>query len=145
MRHQCFRRNEAPTVVSIVAQQARLKLTEGEDIQSFFIRAQEVDIPLQAGESLNPAIFNAMILNGLPEQCEHFIVQESFNQSGDYTELRKTLLNYSIGKEQRLGLSASQGMWQCQLSHSLGRLEAKTIRRAVEGLSLVISVVKQGI
>ena len=35
-----FRSNEAPTVVSIVAQLARLKLTEGEDIHSFFIRAQ---------------------------------------------------------------------------------------------------------
>ena len=102
-----FRSNEAPTVVSIVAQLARLKLTEGEDIQSFFIRAQELYSRLQqAGEYLSPAIFNALILNGLPEQYEHFIVQESFNPSGDYTELRKRLLNYSIGKEQRLGQSA---------------------------------------
>ena len=79
-----FRSNEAPTVVSIVAQLARLKMTKGEDIQSFFFRAQELYSRLQqAGEYLTPAIFNALILNGLPEQYEHFIVQESFNPSGD--------------------------------------------------------------
>ena len=101
-----FRSNEAPTVVRVVEQLARLKLTEGEDIQSFFIRAQELYSRLQQeGEKLTPAIFNALILNGLPEQYEHFIVQESFNPSGDYTELRKRLLNYSIGKRQRLGQS----------------------------------------
>ena len=90
-----FRSNEALTLVSIVAQLARVMLTEGEDIQSFFFRAQELDSRLQqAGEHLTPALFNALILNGLPEQYEHFIDQESFNSSGDYTELSKRLLNY---------------------------------------------------
>ena len=98
-----FRSNEALTVVSIFAQLARLKLIECEDIQSFFIRLQELYSQLQqAGEYLTPAIFNALILNGFPEQYEHFIVQESFNPFGNYTELRKRLLNYSIGKKQRL-------------------------------------------
>ena len=102
-----FRSNEAPTVVSIVSQLARLKLTDGEDIQNFFIRAQELYSRLQqAGEHLSPNIFNALILMGLPEQYENFIVQESFNPCGDDAELRKRLLNYSIGKEQRLGQSS---------------------------------------
>ena len=37
-----FPSNEAPTVVSIVSQLAKLKMSEVEGIQSFFIRAQEL-------------------------------------------------------------------------------------------------------
>ena len=79
-----FRSSEAPTVVSIVSQLVRLKMSEGESIQKFFVRAQEFDSRLQqAEEHLSPALFNVLILTGLPEQYEHFIVQESFNPSGD--------------------------------------------------------------
>ena len=52
-----FRTNEAPTVVSIVSQLARLKVSEGAGIQKSFIGAQELYSGLQqAGEHLNPAI-----------------------------------------------------------------------------------------
>ena len=56
----------------------------------------------QVGENFRPAFFNALILTGLPEQYEHFIAQESFNPSGDYTDLQKRLLKCSNGEDQRL-------------------------------------------
>ena len=59
-------------------------MSEGEDNQNYFTRAQELYSRLQqAGDYLSPVIFNAMILTGLLEQYEHLIVQESFNPSGD--------------------------------------------------------------
>ena len=35
-----------------------------------------------------------MVLNGLPERYEHFVVQESFNSAGSFVELRTRLMNY---------------------------------------------------
>ena len=98
-----FRSNEIPGVESIVSQLARLKRSEGEGSQNYFIRAQELfSRAQQAWEHLILAILNVLIIIGLPEQYEHVTVQESFNPSGVYTNLRKRLLDYSIGKEQRL-------------------------------------------
>ena len=103
-----FRSNEGPTVVGIVSQLPRLKMIEGKGIQNFITRAQELYSPFQqAGEHMSSAIFNALILTGLAEQYEHFIEQESVNPSGDYTDHRERLLNYSNGKEQRLEQSAN--------------------------------------
>ena len=83
-------------------------MSKVEGILNFFIRAQELCSRLQqAGQHLSPTIFNQLILTGLSEQYEHFNVQESFNPSGDYTNLRKKLPSYSIVKEQRLEKSAS--------------------------------------
>ena len=103
-----FCSNESPTVVSIVSQLVRLMISEIEGTHNFLIRAQELYCRLQpAGEHSNPDIFNGLILTGLPEQYEPPIVRDSFNPSGDNTDLRQRLLNYSIGKEQRLEQSAS--------------------------------------
>ena len=103
-----FRSMKAPTVVSIVSQLARLKMSGGEGIQNFFIRAQELYSRFQhAGEHLSSTIFNALYLTGFPEHYDHFIMQESFNPSGDYTDLRMKLLNYSLGKWQTLEQSAN--------------------------------------
>ena len=63
-----FRSKEARTVVIIVSQLTRLWFSEGEAIQNFFLRAQELYSRLQqAGEHLFPAIFGVLMLTGLPE------------------------------------------------------------------------------
>ena len=103
-----FRSNEKPTVVSTVSQLARLKMSKGEGIQNFFIRAQKMTSGLQqSGKHSSPAIFDALCLTGLLEKYELFIVDETYNPSGDYTGMRNRLLNFSIWKQQRLKQSAN--------------------------------------
>ena len=90
-----FRSNEAVTVVSVMRQLARLTLKEDEALHNYYIRAQELSTRLeQAGEQLSDPLLNAMVLNGLPERYEHFVVQESFNPAGSFVELRTRLINY---------------------------------------------------
>ena len=61
-----FQRVETPTVVTLVAQFARLQLEEAEDLDSFFIKGQELLTRLQeAGEAVSETLFNALVLNGL--------------------------------------------------------------------------------
>ena len=71
-----FRSNEAPIVVSIGSEVARLKMSEGERIQNFIIRDQDLYSRLQqAGEHLSAVNFNVLILTRLLEQYDHSIVQ----------------------------------------------------------------------
>ena len=55
----------------------------------------------QAGEHLSEPLLNAMVLNGLPERYEHFVVQESFNPAGSIVELRTQLTNYEESRLHR--------------------------------------------
>ena len=71
---------ETPTVVTLVAQLAPLEIEDAEDLDSFFIRGQELLTKLQeAGEAVSETLFNACVLNGLPMRYEPFVIQESFN------------------------------------------------------------------
>ena len=61
-----FQSLEMPTVVTLVAQLARLQLEDSEDLDSFFIRGQELLTRLQeAGEAVSETLFNALVLNGI--------------------------------------------------------------------------------
>ena len=56
-----FQSVETPTVVTLVAQIARLQLEDAEDLDSFFIRGQELLTRLQeAGEAVSETLFNAL-------------------------------------------------------------------------------------
>ena len=93
--HERFQSVETPTVVILVAKLARLQLEDAEDLDSFFIRGQELLTRLQeAGEAVSETLFNALVLNGLPMRYESFVIQESFNPATNFTELRKTLQNF---------------------------------------------------
>ena len=93
---------EKPTVVSLVRQISRLQLDENEKLSEYFIRAQELMSRLtEAGENISETLFNALVINGLPEKYEHFIVQESFNPAANFTELRTRLQNYDDSRLQR--------------------------------------------
>ena len=65
---QRFRSDERTTFISLMRQLAKLKLREDETIHEYFIKAQVLVTRLQhAGEKLSETLFNAMVLNGLPQ------------------------------------------------------------------------------
>ena len=93
---------ETPTVVTLVAQLARLRLQDSEDLDSFFIRGQELLTSLQElGEAVTETLFNALILKGQPMRYENFVIQECFNPSMNFTELKKRLRNFHESAAQR--------------------------------------------
>ena len=97
-----FQSVETPTVVTLVAQLARQQLEDAEDLDSFFIRGQELLTRLQeAGEAVSETLFNALVLNVLPMRYESFVIQESFNPATNFTELRKRLQNFHESTAQR--------------------------------------------
>ena len=99
-----FQSVEKPTVVTLVAQLARLKLEDSEDLDSFFIGEQELLTRLQeAGTGVSETLFNALVLNVLPMRYESFVVREreSFNPATNSTELRKRLQNIHENTSQR--------------------------------------------
>ena len=55
----------------------------------------------EAGENISETLFNASVVNGLPEKYEHFIVQESFNPAANFTELRTRRQNFDDSRFQR--------------------------------------------
>ena len=83
-------------------QLAQLQLKQDEALHSYFIQAQKFsERPVYAGEQLSEPLLNAMVLNGLPEDYEHFVVQESSNPAGSFIELQTRLLNYEESRKQR--------------------------------------------
>ena len=97
-----FQSVATPTVMTLVAQLARLQLEDAEDLDSFFIRGQELLTKLQeTEEAVSETLFNALVLNGLPMTYESFVVQESFNPATNFTELRKRLRNFQESTAKR--------------------------------------------
>ena len=97
---------EKPIVVSLVfsiVQISRLQLDENEKLSEYFIRVQELMSRLtEAGEKISETLFNALlVVDGLPEKYEHFVVQESFNPAANFTELRTHLQNFDDSRFQR--------------------------------------------
>ena len=96
------RRSERPTVVSLVGQLVKLRLVATEKIDDYFVRSQELMTRLSdAGERVSDTLFNALVINGLPEQYEHFVVQESFQPATTFQELRKGPRNFEDAKRVR--------------------------------------------
>ena len=97
-----FQSVETPTVVTLAAQLARLQLEDSEDLDSFFIRGQELLTRLKkAREAVSETLFNALVLNGLQMRYESFVIQESFNPATNFTELRKRPQNFHESTAQR--------------------------------------------
>ena len=46
-------------------------------------------------------MLNAIVLNGIPERYQHFVVQKSFNPAGSFVELRTKLMNYKESRSYR--------------------------------------------
>ena len=108
-----FQSQETPKVVTLVAQLARQQLEDAEDMDSFFIRGQELLTRLQeAGEAVSETLFNALVLNGLAMRYESFVIQESFNPAMNFTELRKRLLNFHESTARGTRDKVVQWHWQ---------------------------------
>ena len=68
--------NETTTVISPMIQLPKQQLQEDKAIHQYFIREQElVTRLLHACEELSETLFNAMVLNGLPQRYKKFVVQ----------------------------------------------------------------------
>ena len=63
-----------------------------------------------------------MVLNGLPQRYEHFVVQESFNPAENCVELRKRLTNFEESRRQRNDVKEDQhvAMSAKNASHQIG-------------------------
>ena len=58
---------------------------------------------------MTETLFNALVINGLPERYGHFVDQESFNPASTFTELRTRLQNYENSRKQRKQLAMHTG------------------------------------
>ena len=104
-----FRNDETTTVINLMRQLARLQLREDEAIHQYFIRMQELVTRLHhAREELSETLFNAMVLNGLPQWYERFVIQESFNPAENFVELSKRLTNFEESRIQRDNVEEDQ-------------------------------------
>ena len=102
---QRFETDQKVTVVSVMGQLAKLQFKEESCITISF--EELLNRLLHAGEALSEPLFNAMILNGLPERFQHFVVQENFNPAASFSELRIRLINYEKTRAGREGTDAS--------------------------------------
>ena len=107
-----FQNVRTRTVVTLVAQLARLQLGGSEDSDSFSIKGQELLTGLQeSGKVISETFFNGLVLNGLPRKYENFVIQESFNLGTTFTELRRRLQNFHENTAQKhKGQSGSVAM-----------------------------------
>ena len=80
---------------------ARLQLEDAADLDSFFIRGQELLKRLQEADAVSETLFNALVLNGLPMRHESFAIQQNFNPATNFTELRKRLQDFHESTAQR--------------------------------------------
>ena len=55
----------------------------------------------EAGERISDTLFNALVINGLPKQYEHFVVQESFQPATTFQELRTRPRYFEDAKRMR--------------------------------------------
>ena len=76
-----------------------------------------------AGEEISETLFNAKVLNGLPQRYEHFVVQENFNPAENFVELRKRLTNFEESRRQRDDVEENQhvAMSAKNAPHQIGR------------------------
>ena len=89
-------------MVILVAQLHRLQLEYSQDLDSFFIRGQDLLTRIQeAEEAVSETLFNALALSGLPMRYKSFVIQESFIPARNFTELRKRLQNFHESTVQR--------------------------------------------
>ena len=93
---------ETPTVVTLVAQLARLHLKDYEVFDSSFVRGQEkITRRQKAGEAVSGTLINKLFLKGLPMSNECFVIHEGFDRTANFTELRKWLQNFLESTAQR--------------------------------------------
>ena len=96
-------------MVSLVGELAKLRLGSEKDLDYYFVRSQELMTRLsEAGEAITDTLFKALVINGLPDSYEHFVVQKNF-QSKTFLELRTRLRNYDDSRMALCGERTGHG------------------------------------
>ena len=105
-----FCKAERPTKVCLVGQLGKLRLGSEEALDDYFVRSQELMTRLsEAGEGITDTLFNALVIKGLPDRPDHFVVQESFQPAKTFPELRTRLRNYDDSRKARCGERTGHG------------------------------------
>ena len=116
---------ERPTVVSLVGQLAKLRLASEEVLDDYFVRSQELITRLsEAGEAITATLFNVLVINGLPDGYEHFVMQESFQPAKTFPELRTRLRNYDDSRTARCGERTGHGHMAMQAARKKKRVSS---------------------
>ena len=85
-----FRIEQTLTVVTLVAQRARLQLKESEE-QLSHKKTGAAHKATKIGETVSEMLFNTLALNGLSKMYESFLIQESCNPATNFAVLRRRL------------------------------------------------------
>ena len=90
---------EKTTVRTMMAQLSQLKMCDPETMPEYLIRGQELATRVrQSGEQLSDSLLSTMVLNGLPDRFNQFAIQESFDPSTDFAQLRDRLESFNIAR-----------------------------------------------
>ena len=63
----------------------------------------------EAGKAITDTLFNALVINRLPDGYEHFVVQESIQPAETFPELKTRLRNYDDSRKARCGERTGRG------------------------------------
>ena len=96
----------------------------------------------EAGEQISETLFNALVINGLPESFEHFVVQESFNPATTFTELRTRLQNYEESRVQRKRTEEDHSV-AMRFSNQQTTKEGSTLHKGNRGGSRLVPLVSR--
>ena len=122
--HETFCSLERPTVVSLVSQFAKLRLGSEEDLDDYFVRSQELMTRLsEAGEAITDALFKGLVINRLSDSYGHFVLQESFQSTKTFPELRMRSMNYYDSRKARCEKKTGHGHIAAQLVRKVRRTE----------------------
>ena len=79
-------------MVNLLGQLAKLRLGLEEGLIDYIDRSQELMMRLtQAGEAITGILFNALLINGLPDSKKNFVVKGSFQPTNTFPYLRTNL------------------------------------------------------
>ena len=94
-----LQRREAKSGPSI-GQSAMLRRGSEEDLDDYCIGSQKLMTWLsEAAEAITETLFNALLINRLPDSYEQFVAQENFQPAKMFPELRTRLRNYDDSRK----------------------------------------------
>ena len=115
---------ERPRVQSLMTQLTGLKMTSGEKVTDYLIKAEGLKLDLaEAGEAVSDAPFTAMILKGLPSDFDSVVAVLNFGTAKGYYEMKQDLVNFAATR----GLCVSSETSMTAF-HSAGRKPSKCLK-----------------
>ena len=104
---------ERPSVgrhVSLLCQLTKLRLGSKEDLDDYFVRSQGLMTRLsEVGEAITGTLFNALVIIGMSDNYEHFLMQDHFQPAKAFPQLRKRLKNHDVSRKAPYGERTEHG------------------------------------